>query len=83
MRLSTGLVGVLCAGLLGAGPSAGQEPPPADYYVYVAAESEDEVAVIRFGPSGTEVVETIPVGLFPTETDGPHGIAVDPVACLP
>jgi DNA-binding beta-propeller fold protein YncE len=57
-----------------------QEPDAAGggtYYVYVAAESQDEVALVRFGPEGTQVVRTIPVGLFPTEIDGPHGIAVD------
>ena len=52
-------------------PLGAQEPPQADYYVYVAAESQDEVAVVRFGPAGTEVVDVVPVGLFPTETDGP------------
>jgi DNA-binding beta-propeller fold protein YncE len=44
----------------------------------VAAESEDEVALIRFGPDGAKVEETIPVGSFPTDIDGPHGIAVHP-----
>ena len=52
---------------------------PGDYYVYVAAESDDEVALVRFGPDGAEVLQTIPVGLYPTETDGPHGIVVDPM----
>lgn len=52
---------------------------PGDYYLYVAAESDDEVALVRFGPDGTEVAQTIPVGLYPTETDGPHGIVVDPM----
>lgn len=61
-----------------AGELPAQEPPPGDYYVYAAAESEDEVALIRFGPEGAGVVETIVVGLYPTEIDGPHGITVDP-----
>jgi len=61
-----------------AAPISAQEVPPGDYYVYVAAESEDEVALIRFGPGGAEVVETIAVGLLPTEIDGPHGVVVDP-----
>lgn len=56
---------------------AAQQTPPGDYYVYAAAESEDEVALIRFGPDGTEVIETIPVGIYPTEIDGPHGLTVD------
>jgi DNA-binding beta-propeller fold protein YncE len=53
-------------------------PPEADYWMYVAAESEDEVALIRFGPEGARVEQTIPVGSFPTDIDGPHGIAVHP-----
>mgnify|MGYP001816207956 FL=1 len=53
-------------------------PPEADYWLYVAAESEDEVALIRVGPDGAKVEETIPVGSFPTDIDGPHGIAVHP-----
>ncbi len=57
----------------------GASAVPGDYYVYVAAESEDEVALVRFGPDGAEVAQTIPVGLYPTETDGPHGIVVDPM----
>ena len=61
-----------------AGDLPAQEPPPGDYYVYAAAESEDEVALIRYGPEGAEVIETIVVGLYPTEIDGPHGITVDP-----
>jgi DNA-binding beta-propeller fold protein YncE len=72
---------VICGAALAASaasPLCAQERPEVAYYVYVAAESEDEVSVVRFGPAGTDVVETLPVGLFPAETDGPHGIAVDP-----
>ena len=57
---------------------AAPDPPNRSYYVYVCAESEDEVAVVRYGPDGLEVVKTITVGSFPTETEGPHGINVDP-----
>lgn len=55
-----------------------QEAPRADYYVYVAAESQDEVALVRFGPDGAEVVRAIEASLNPTDMDGPHGIAVSP-----
>ncbi len=48
-----------------------------DYYVYVAAESEDEVAVVKFDGTKAEVHETITIGNFPTEIEGPHGLAVD------
>ncbi len=53
-------------------------PGDGSYYVYVAAESEDRVDLIRFGPDGAALVDSIPVGRFPTEIDGPHGVAVDP-----
>lgn len=58
--------------------SGSSGPPEAEYWFYVAAESEDEVALIRFGPDGASVEEAIPVGSYPTDIDGPHGIAVHP-----
>lgn len=55
---------------------AGQEEV---YRAYVAAESEDEVAVVRFTPStGLEVERVITVGRLPAEIEGPHGIFFDP-----
>lgn len=54
------------------------QQPESDYFVYVAAESEDEVSVIRYGPGGASVLENVGVGLYPTEIDGAHGIAVTP-----
>ncbi len=62
----------------GARPALGARQPTSDYYVYVAAESDDEVALIRYGPGGAEVVAETPVGLFPTEIDGAHGITITP-----
>ncbi len=52
--------------------------PRRSYYVYVCAESEDEVAVVRYGPAGLEVIKTVTVGSYPTETEGPHGVGLDP-----
>ncbi len=49
-----------------------------DYYVYVAAESEDEVALIKFDGKEAKVEETITVGTWPAEIEGPHGINVSP-----
>ena len=45
-----------------------------NYYVYVAAESDDLVSVLKF--SGNDITETdrISVGIVPTEIEGPHGI---------
>ena len=47
-----------------------------DYYVYVTAESEDEVALIRFDGLAGHVEKRIPVGVWPVEIEGAHGIAV-------
>lgn len=55
---------------------ARSEGPEAAYYVYVAGESEDRVDLVRWGPEGLEHLEAVPVGRFPTEIDGPHGLAV-------
>jgi DNA-binding beta-propeller fold protein YncE len=52
--------------------------PERDYYAYVAAESQDRVDLVRFGPDGGALVDSIPVGRFPTEIDGPHGLAMGP-----
>jgi DNA-binding beta-propeller fold protein YncE len=53
------------------------------YFAYACAESDDTVALVRFTASGPgrgalEVVKTIDVGVWPTEIEGPHGIAVHP-----
>lgn len=49
-----------------------------DYLVFVASEAVDKVALVRFGAGGARVEREIPVGLMPTEPDGPHGVAVSP-----
>ncbi len=57
------------------------------YWVYVGAESEDYLHRIRFSGGSAEVYETIPVAdLYVqsnvpdrlTESEAPHGVAVDP-----
>jgi len=49
-----------------------------DYYIYCTAESEDEVALIRFDGKTAHVEKRIPVGVWPVEIEGPHGITVSP-----
>ncbi len=61
-----------------AGPAAAQEPPRADYYIYVGAESEDLLHRVRFGPAGAVLDRTIPVGEIAVETEGPHGLNISP-----
>jgi DNA-binding beta-propeller fold protein YncE len=66
----------------GARPSNAQVPalksakPSATYWVYVGAESADLIHRLRFGPDGITVEKTIPAGLYPTETEGPHGLMI-------
>ncbi len=75
--LASAAVMCLAASVCGAAYAAGVAVDK-DYYVYVAAESDDTVHLVRFGPAGGEVVKTITVGAFATETEGPHGIRVSP-----
>ena len=50
------------------------------YYLYVAAESEDEVHLIHFNAETKKIVieKTISVGKIPIEIEGPHGLTVSP-----
>lgn len=48
------------------------------YYVYVACESEDEVDLVCFDGDKATVVKRIPVGVWPVEIEGPHGMAISP-----
>ena len=61
-----------------AGAAEDPEPPKRNYFVYVCAESDDTVHLLRFGPTGFVEMEKIAVGSFPTETEGPHGINISP-----
>ena len=53
-----------------------------EYWLYVASESDDEVSLLRFSPADRtdriRVEKTIPVGIRPTEIEGPHGLRVSP-----
>lgn len=70
------LAGTAAAG--GPETPAPPDPPTRSYYVYACAESDDQVALVRYGPGGAEVVRTIAVGSYPNEIEGPHGITVGP-----
>lgn len=58
----------------------GNKASSQDYYMYVAAESEDQVHLIHFNAKSqvASIAKTINVGRFPTEIDGPHGVSVSP-----
>src|SRR5262247_2543319 len=61
--------------LITAASAAAQERT---YYVYVASEAADKIALIRFGPGAAIVEREITTGLMPTDIDGPHGLAISP-----
>jgi len=52
--------------------------PSREYHVLIASEAVDQVALVRFGPQGAEVVRTQQVGIMLADPDGPHGVAVSP-----
>ncbi|WP_263785765.1 YncE family protein [Salinibacter grassmerensis] len=78
MRTLRAVLAVLLAfcllGLVQA-PAFGQ-----DYYAYVASESADEVALVRFNAEteSATVEETVAVGYIAPETEGAHGMTVAP-----
>jgi len=49
-----------------------------EYFIYVTSESQDEVHLIRFDEKKGEIIKDIPVGVWPLEIEGPHGITVSP-----
>ena len=67
----------LLAGLAAAAPPT--HAAAQSYWVYVAAESEDEVALLRYDAGGDLTVEkTITTGWLLAEIEAPHGLAMDP-----
>ena len=52
--------------------------PTQDYLAFVASEAVDQIAVVRFGPSGIRIERTATTGMMPADVDGPHGVAVSP-----
>lgn len=61
-----------------AATSIAPTPPEMDYYVFAASEGNDQIALIRFGPSGIRVERTSTTGIMPSDIDGPHGVALSP-----
>jgi YVTN family beta-propeller protein len=58
-----------------------QEPAPTSaqpYSLYISSESADLVTRIEVGPGGWRKLREVPVGILPTDPDGPHNVAVAP-----
>jgi DNA-binding beta-propeller fold protein YncE len=87
------LAGVACAGKARVGSRPAPAPqgaapafasarataaPTQDYLALVASEAVDQIAIIRYGPSGMRLERTTLTGIMPADVDGPHGVAVSP-----
>jgi DNA-binding beta-propeller fold protein YncE len=69
-------------------PTVAPSPVPATTYRFlVTAESQDQVALVRFKPCqpgeqapacGAAVERTYPVGEYPPDIEGPHGVVAAP-----
>lgn len=69
---------LLAAGAAWTTPATAQRTPVNDYYVWVASEAVDRLALVRFGPAGARVERELQVGMNLTDPDGPHGVDVSP-----
>jgi DNA-binding beta-propeller fold protein YncE len=63
-------------GSLGAQQSQPTAQTP--FTMYVSSESGDIITRIEVGPDGWRKVKEVPVGVMPTDIDGPHNVAVSP-----
>jgi DNA-binding beta-propeller fold protein YncE len=85
-----GLVGVLTAAaaagtvqaqrtrVRAGAPEPAVPAPTASYWIYVGAESADQIHRVRFGPGGAVVEKTIRIGELAAEMEGPHGLQISP-----
>ncbi len=56
----------------------GTAPPDREYRVFVGSEATDRISLVVFGPEGARVEREFVVSMYPTEADGPHGLAMSP-----
>ncbi|HEY2805052.1 MAG TPA: hypothetical protein VGI92_04255 [Gemmatimonadales bacterium] len=69
------------AALLAPLPLSAQQTQPTSatpYTIYISSESGDIITRIEVGPDGWHKAKEIPVGIMPTDIDGPHNVAVSP-----
>jgi DNA-binding beta-propeller fold protein YncE len=59
-------------------PASPATPPATAFRVYVVSESGDIVSQLVWDGVAIRTVKTIPVGVMPTDIDGPHNITISP-----
>ena len=67
----------LCAGLAAAAPLGAQAADPG-YRVGVVSESGDIMTWLRPGDGTLVMDHVVPVGIMPSDIDGPHNVTVAP-----
>ncbi len=77
-RIATTAAVALAAAAGCAAPLAAQPGPERTYYVWVASEAVDRLALVRFGPEGARVEREVRVGTNIMDPEGPHGLDVSP-----
>jgi DNA-binding beta-propeller fold protein YncE len=81
-RLACGAAALALLSLpaVGADALSGQESlrPDREYRVFVGSEATDRISLVVFGPDGARVEREFTVSFYPTESDGPHGLAMSP-----
>jgi len=55
-----------------------RDDPQRDYFVFVASEGNDRIALVRFGQGRARVERERKIGINPTELVGPHGLYLSP-----
>lgn len=61
-------------------PATASAPPSSatPYTIYVSSESGDIITRIEVSEAGWRKVKEVPVGIMPTDPDGPHNVVVSP-----
>lgn len=77
MRKASIIVALLAVAAFVVAPPAAPQAQRT-YTLYVAAESDDIVEKIEFSGDNLRLAKSIEVGAWPTEIEGPHGLAVSP-----
>lgn len=57
--------------------AAAADPPP-HYRIYVSSESGDIVSQLEWDGAALRTVKVVPVGVMPSDIDGPHNVTVSP-----
>ncbi len=72
-------LGAMAAPLMAqTGSGSAPTPPDREYRVFVGSEATDRISLVAFGAEGARVEREFVVSMYPTEADGPHGLAMSP-----